>query len=95
MAESSVAGYARVVARAWKDAAFKRQLLADPVTALAAMGVRVPECMMLKMVENTGQVTYGILPAPPAETGLSDEALEEAAVKALNGLGGFHGSYAD
>jgi hypothetical protein len=45
------------------------------------------------MVENTDQVTNLILPAPPSRTGLSDEDLEKAAVEALIGLGGFHGSY--
>ena len=93
MADSGGAGYVKVVVRAWTDPGFKRQLLDNPVAALAEMDVPVPAGMTLKMVENTNQVTYGILPAPPAGTGLSDEALEKAAVEALNGLGGFHGSY--
>jgi hypothetical protein len=93
MAESSAAVYANVVVRAWKDPVFKRHLLDNPVTALAAMGARVPEGMTVKMAENTAQLMNLILPQAPAETGLSDEALEKAAVEALNGLGGFHGSY--
>jgi hypothetical protein len=85
MAQNDAALYARVVTRAWRDAAFKRQLLTDPVAALAAMGARVAAGMTVKMAENTDQLINLILPAPPAETGLSDEALEKAAVKALIG----------
>jgi hypothetical protein len=93
MAENGAAGYAKVVARAWSDPAFKRQLLADPIAALAAMDIAVPAGVTVKMVEDTDQVRNLILPPPPAGTGLSDEALEKAAVEALQGLGGFHGSY--
>jgi hypothetical protein len=85
--------YAKVVARAWREPAFKAKLLADPVGALAAMDIAVPPGVTVKMVEDTDQVRNLILPPPPAGTGLSDEALEKAAVEALQGLGGFHGSY--
>ena len=45
---------ARVVARAWTDAAFKSRLLADPRAALSEMGFRLPEeTPHLAVVENT------------------------------------------
>lgn len=45
---------ARVVARAWMDAAFKARLLADPRAALAEMGLNLPEeTPHLAVVENT------------------------------------------
>jgi hypothetical protein len=84
MAQSGVAGYAKVVARAWTDEAFKRRLLADPVAALAEMGGRVPADMTVRVVENTDKLVYLDLPARPAETGLSHQALEKAAIEAYN-----------
>jgi hypothetical protein len=83
MAQSGATGYAKVVKRAWTDAAFKRRLLADPVAALAEMGARVSAGMTVRVVENTNQLINLILPLPPAETGLSDEALERAVAEAL------------
>jgi hypothetical protein len=59
------------------------------------MDIAVPAGVTVKMVEDTDQVRNLILPPPPAETGLSDEVLEKAAVEAFQGLGGFHGSYMD
>ena len=44
--------YAKVVARAWSDEAFKTQLLNEPAAALAAAGVEVPDGMTVKVVEN-------------------------------------------
>ena len=45
---------ARVVARAWTDAAFKARLLADPRAALSEMGFNLPdETPHLAVVENT------------------------------------------
>jgi hypothetical protein len=34
--------YGRVLAKAWSDPSFKAQLLADPPTALATLGITVP-----------------------------------------------------
>jgi hypothetical protein len=84
MAQSSVAGYAKVVVRAWRDAEFKRQLLAHPASVLAEMGVAVPAGKTIKMVENTDQVINLVLLAPPAATGLSDEDLQKLALQAQN-----------
>jgi hypothetical protein len=84
MEQSGAAVYAKVVTRAWRDAAFKEHLLADPASALAGMGVAVPAGKTVKMVENNDQVINLVLLAPPAETGLSDEALERAALQAQN-----------
>ena len=84
MAESEAAyaketaAYAKVIARAWSDPDFKAQLLADPNTALAAMNAPVPN-LTIRVVENTDQVTYLVVPLRSAETGHSDEALEKAA----------------
>ena len=50
---------ARVVARAWTDAAFKARLLADPRAALAEMGLNLPEeTPHLAVVENTDELHH-------------------------------------
>ena len=50
---------ARVVARAWTDAAFKARLLDDPRAALAEMGFSMPEeAPHLAVVENTADAHH-------------------------------------
>jgi hypothetical protein len=67
--------YGQIVAKCWADPGFKASLLADPRTALAAEGIEVPAGMDLRVVENTADVTYVVLPMAPAEGELSDEDL--------------------
>ena len=53
---------ARVVARAWVDPAFKARLLADSRSALAEMGIAIPEeTPHLTVVENTGDVHHMVV----------------------------------
>jgi hypothetical protein len=73
------AAYAKIVARAWSDPAFKENLLAEPAAVLAAAGVAVPADLTVKLVEDTDQLVHLVLPAPPAEDELSDEALDNVA----------------
>jgi nitrile hydratase subunit alpha len=47
---------AQVVARAWRDAAFKRWLLADATAAVASMGYSGRQGEHMKVVENTPTV---------------------------------------
>lgn len=47
---------ARVVARAWSDPAFRKQLLSDAVAACAEIGIAGPEGGHLVAVENTPRV---------------------------------------
>jgi hypothetical protein len=79
MAESDTTAYAKVVARAWSDPAFKAQLLADPNAALASAGASVPPGMAVKVVESTEKLTYFVLPARPENVALSQESLEKVA----------------
>ena len=67
-----------VVARAWRDADFKRRLLAEPAAALREHGVPVPEGTQVRVVENAADLIHLILPAKPNED-LSDEQLEQFA----------------
>ena len=47
---------ARVVARAWIDAAFRRRLLTDAVAACAELGIAGPEGGHLVAIENTARI---------------------------------------
>jgi hypothetical protein len=72
------AAYGKVIARAWRDPAFKARLLADPHGALKDAGVAVPAGVTVKAVENTDKHFNLVL--PPKPTGeLSDEALDNVA----------------
>ena len=70
------ADYAKVVAKAWSDSDFKTKLLANPAAALAEVGVEVPAGITLKAVENTTNTLYLVIPPPPANDELSEEALD-------------------
>lgn len=70
--------YGQIVAKCWADPAFKAGLIADPRTALAAEGIEVPAGIDLRVVENTADVNYVILPMAPAEGELTDEDLDGA-----------------
>ena len=67
--------YGKIVAKAWRDEAFKAQLIADPTEVFREYGVAVPEGVEVKMVENTDKVVHFSLP-PPQQ--MSDEDLEKA-----------------
>ena len=76
--DKASAAYGKVVARTWRDAAFKAKLLADPQATLKEAGVAVPAGVKVTVVENTAQHFHLVL--PPKPTGeLSDEALDGVA----------------
>lgn len=71
-----------LVARAWADEGFKKRLMADPVPVLKEHGFPLPPAgVEVRVVENTDNVRYLLLPARP-KTGvgdLSDKDLEGVA----------------
>jgi hypothetical protein len=72
------ATYGKIVARAWRDPAFKAKLIANPEAVLKEAGMTVPGGVTVKVVENTETHRHFVL--PPKPTGqLSDEALDDAA----------------
>ena len=76
--DKASAAYGKVVARTWRDAAFKAKLMADPQATLKEAGVAVPAGVKVTVVENTAQHFHLVL--PPKPTGeLSDEALDGVA----------------
>jgi hypothetical protein len=70
--------YGKVVARAWRDPAFKAKLKADPEAALKEAGVALPAGLKVTVVENTAQHFHLILPPKPSAE-LSDQQLDKVA----------------
>ena len=82
MTDDTTNPFGKVAAKAWSDADFKQRLLTDPRAALAELGVKPPqgtENVTLKVVENTADIVFLVLPAAPAEGELKDAALDGVA----------------
>jgi hypothetical protein len=70
--------FGKIIAKAWRDPAFKADLIANPAAALKAEGIDVPAGMAVTVLENTDKQFHLVL--PPVPTGeLSDEALDRVA----------------
>ena len=78
MQADKAAAYGKIIARAWREPAFKAKLIADRQAALKEAGVTVPVGVTVKVVENTDTHFHFVLPPKPVAE-LSDEALEKAA----------------
>ena len=70
--------FGKIVAKAWRDPAFKVELIANPAAALKAEGIDVPAGMTVTVVENTDKLFHLVLPPVPSDE-LSDEALDAVA----------------
>ena len=66
--------FAKLIAKAWREPAFKAELSANPATALKAEGIDVPAGMTVTVLENTDKQFHLVLPPVPTDE-LSDEAL--------------------
>lgn len=84
-AKSRKAIESRLVVRAWKDEAFKKQLIADPKKAIASeLGVDAAKALgkiEIQAIEETPTKLYFIIPANPLSDGdkISDAELEDVA----------------
>jgi Nitrile hydratase, alpha chain len=70
--------WARVVAKAWSDPAFKKKLLNDPDATLAAEGITMHKGIRFEIHESTNKVVHLSMPSMP-EGELSMETLEKIA----------------
>lgn len=63
-----------LIAQIWSDDQLKERMLADPAGVLQEYGVEVPYGVEVRVVEDTSDVRYLVLPASP-EGDLSEEDL--------------------
>ena len=70
--------WAKLVAKAWSDSAFREQLLKNPKGVLKEQGVEFPEGVDCKITENTDKIIYLNLPRKP-EGNLSETELRDVA----------------
>jgi len=66
--------YAKIVAQAWADDAFKQRLLSDPTTVLKENGIDIPAGLEIKVLESTSTLVHLVLPPrpDPARIGTAD-----------------------
>ncbi len=57
--------YQQIIEKCCTDDSFKQQLLAEPMTTLKAEGLDLPEDLSVKVLENTGEVVYMVIPPKP------------------------------
>ena len=79
--------FAELFATCWKDDALKARFMAEPMVVLAERGIKLPEGIDVKVVENTDNTIHITLPKPPeGHHELSDEELANAAGGFLVGM---------
>jgi Nitrile hydratase, alpha chain len=71
------AALGKVIASAWSDDDYKARLVADPKSVLSEAGVALDDGAEIKVVEETAEVRYLVIPAAPAEGELSEDALDQ------------------
>jgi hypothetical protein len=69
---------ARLIARAWQDASFKRDLLERPMEVLRQEGIPLAEGVEYRVVENTSALQHLVLPAKPAAPDVESQAADES-----------------
>jgi hypothetical protein len=77
--------WGEIVARAWRDQEYKQRLLDNPKEVLIEAGSSVPDELEVRVVENTSNVRYLVLPESPAAAG---QRLSERSLDGVSG-GGF------
>lgn len=69
--------WALCVAKAWADEDYKKRLMSDSPKVLKEEMIDVPAGMKIKVVENTRDTVYMVLPAAPDSEDGSIENVEE------------------
>ena len=82
--------WAKIVAKAWCDEAFKAELLNNPEQVLKAEGAEIPEGVHVHVVEerkpSTAEEIYLYLPPVNQSITLEEEEMKKAADARLIGL---------
>lgn len=70
----------KLIARAWQDESFKQELISNPRSAFEKEGITLPENIEVRVVEESPNTFYLVLPVRPSETAeLSEAELESVA----------------
>jgi Nitrile hydratase, alpha chain len=72
-----------LIVKAWQDAAFKQELLSDTKSVLQKEGVNLPEGIEVRVIEETPDTCYLVIPMQP--TNPSGEELSAAELEAVAG----------
>ena len=67
----------KIITKAWRDPAFKAELIANPAAALKAEGIDMPAGMAVTVLENTDKQFHLVSALQPTE-GASTVALDTA-----------------
>ena len=72
---------ANLITKAWQDEAFKQQLMSNPVAVYEEeLGRKASDNVEIKVLEETSDITYLVIPQKPETSEeLSEEALEAVA----------------
>ncbi len=70
--------WAKIVAKAWSDAAFKQRLIKDPRSVLKENGIELPPSIECKIDEDSEKVLHLVLPKKPSGE-LTEESLKKIA----------------
>ena len=77
--------FREIIVRAWKDENFKEKLISDPKKVLGEAGITLPTNAKIKVHVDTPDTINLVIPRNPAESELSEEALN--AVSGGSGAG--------
>jgi hypothetical protein len=70
--------FGEIISKCWSDAGFKKRFVAEPKKVFAEFGMDLPADLEVKVVENSDNVMYLVIPPKPSETSgeLSDSQLD-------------------
>jgi hypothetical protein len=63
---------AKLIAKAWSDESFKERLLADSRAVFEDEGIKVPQGVDIKVVEQTDTQTFFVIPKKPVDIDISE-----------------------
>lgn len=68
---------AKIIARAWSEESFKERLISNPRAVLTECEISVPAGIEVRVLEQTDQVMYIVLPMKPGEEWLIKPDMSE------------------